>query len=288
LRPLPPTPLDGKPLSLDSTEDRRLPFATWLTSPKNPYFARSIVNRVWANFMGRGLIDPVDDVREANAASNEELLNALTEDFVAHNYDIKYLIRTIMNSAAYQLSSDANATNQYDNIFYSKYIVKRLPAEVILDAMSQVTGVPAAFQGYPSGTRALQLPDVQVKSEFLSVFGRPKRVICDASERSSDPSIGQALHIINGDTLNKKLSAPDGTIALFVKLGISDARILEHLYLSALGRYPSAAERQSELANLAKAENVPGPAEAKKEARRQALEDMLWALVTSKEFLFNY
>jgi len=288
LRPLPPTPLDGKPLSLDSTEDRRLPFATWPTSPKNPYFARSIVNRVWANFMGRGLIDPVDDVREANAASNEELLSALTEDFIAHNYDIKYVIRTIMNSAAYQLSADANATNQYDNIFYSKYIVKRLPAEVILDAMSQVTGVPTAFQGYPAGTRALQLPDVQVKSEFLSVFGRPKRVICDASERSVEPSIGQALHVINGDTLNKKLSAPDGTIALFVKLGISDSRILEHLYLSALGRYPSAAERQSELANLAKAENVTGSAEAKKEARRQGLEDMLWALVTSKEFLFNY
>jgi hypothetical protein len=288
LKPLPPTPLDGAPLSLDSTEDRRLHFAKWLTSPQNPYFSRAIVNRVWANFMGRGLVDPVDDVREANAASNEELFAALIKDFVEHRFDLKHLIRTIMNSGVYQLASEANATNQYDNIYYSKYIVKRLPAEVILDAMSQVTGVPTPFAGYPAGTRALQLPDTQVASQFLTSFGRPNRVICDASERSSDPSIAQALHVINGDTLNKKLSANDGTVALFLKLGISDSRILDHLFLSAYGRYPSAAEREGALAALAKARDVKGPAEAQREARRQALEDMLWAMLTSKEFLFNY
>ncbi|MBL8235040.1 MAG: DUF1549 domain-containing protein, partial [Bryobacterales bacterium] len=202
LKPLAPAPLDGESLSLESNEDRRLHFAKWLTSPKNPYFSRAIVNRVWANFMGRGLVDPVDDVREANAASNEELYAALIKDFVDHQFDIKHLIRTIMNSGVYQLASEANATNQYDNVYYSKYIVKRLPAEVILDAMSQVTGVPTPFSGYPAGTRALQLPDSQVASQFLSSFGRPNRVICDASERSSDPSIAQALHVINGDTLN--------------------------------------------------------------------------------------
>ncbi len=288
LRPLPPTPLDGEPMALDSTADRRQHFAKWLTSPKNPYFAKNIVNRVWANFMGRGLVDPVDDVRDANASSNEELFDALIKDFVAHKFDVRYLIRTIMNSGAYQLSSEANATNQYDNTYYSKYVVRRLPGEVILDAMSQVTGVPSAFPGYPAGTRAMQLPDTQVKSQFLTAFGRPNRVICDASERSSDPSIAQALHVINGDTLNKKLSATDGNVALFLKLGLSDARILEHIYLSAFARYPADAERTAGLDALSKARDVKGSAEAQRDARRVGLEDMLWALLTSKDFLFNY
>jgi len=154
--------------------------------------------------------------------------------------------------------------------------------------MSQVTGVPTAFSGYPAGTRALQLPDTQVKSQFLASFGRPARNICDAAERSSDPTIGQALHVINGDTLNKKLSAQDGTIALFLKLGISDRRILEHMYLSAFGRYPSDTERQTDGAALEGAALAKGTAEARRDARRQALEDMVWAMLTSKEFLFNH
>lgn len=277
-RPLAPTPLDGLSMPLDSTADRRVHFANWLTSPKNPYFARNIVNRVWGNIMGRGLVDPIDDTREANPASNDELYQALIKDFVASGYDVKRLIRTIMTSGVYQLSSEANATNQSDNIYYSKYIVKRLQAEVILDEMSQVTGVATPFKDYPAGTRAIQLPDTQVASQFLTVFGRPQRNICDASERSSDPSIAQALHVINGDTLNRKLSAPDGYIALLLKLGLSDSRILEHIYLSAYSRYPTESERRVTLEALAKA----------RPARQQALEDMLWALLTSKEFLFNY
>ncbi len=288
LRPLAPAPLDGEPLALDAETDRRAHFAKWLTSPKNPYFARAVVNRIWASFMGRGLIDPVDDVREANAASNEELLSALVKDFIAHGFDTRHLMRLILNSAAYQLSSEANATNQSDQIYYSKYIVKRLPGEVILDAMSQVTGVPTAFAGYPAGTRALQLPDVQVQSQFLTAFGRPNRVICDAAERSFDPSIAQALHVINGDTLNKKLSANDGTVNLFLKLGLSDARLLDHVFLSAYGRYPADGEKQPMLSALAKSREIKGSAEAQRDARRQALEDMLWALLTSKEFLFNH
>jgi hypothetical protein len=282
LRPLPPTPLDGKSLSLDSPGDRRIAFAAWMTSPDNPYFARSVVNRVWGNFMGRGLVHPVDDLRATNPASNEELLSALTKDFIAHKLDVNYLIRTIMNSGAYQLSSEANATNQNDDQFYSKYIVKRLPAEVILDAMSQVTGVPSSFAGYPPGTRALQLPDSQVQSQFLTSFGRPARNICDSSERSSDPNVAQALHVINGDTLNKKISSPDGNIALFQKLGLSERRVVEQLYLSAFSRYPAAQELESVL-------KVLSPAWAEKgDARRQGLEDLAWAMLTSKEFLFNH
>ena len=288
LKPLPPTPLDGTPMPLDSPADRRVHFAKWLISPKNTYFARSLVNRVWANFMGRGLVDPVDDVRATNPASNEELFAALSKDFVESGYDVKRLIRTIMNSEAYQLSSAANATNPSDNKYYSKYIIKRLPAEVLLDAMSQVTDVPTRFAGYPVGTRALQLPDTQVKSEFLAAFGRPKRIICDAAERSSEPSISQALHVINGDSLNRKLSAPLGYPALAIRLGLSDSRILDHLFLSAYARYPRDSEKQPLLAALRQARVTTGPPEVQRQARQQALEDMMWAMLTSKEFLFNY
>jgi hypothetical protein len=290
LRPLAPTPLDGKPIPLDSAIDRRLHFAEWLTSPDNQHFARAIVNRVWGNFMGRGLVDPIDDVRATNPASNEELFRALTRDFVENGYDIKRLIRLIMNSATYQLSSEANATNQADTVYYSKYIVKRLAAEVLLDAISQVTGVPSSFPGYPPGTRAMQLPDVRIQSQFLSAFGRPERIICDAAERSSDPSISQALHVINGDTLNKKLSDPNGYVALLQKLGLSDSRIIEHIFLSAFSRYPTEHEMatiKSELAQARNSNHASTP-EAAHEARRHALEDMLWALLTSKEFLFNH
>jgi hypothetical protein len=238
--------------------------------------------------MGRGLADPMDDVRISNPTSNEELFQALIADFQKNNHDVKHLIRTIMLSGAYQVSAEANETNQDDNKYYSKYIVKRLPAEVILDALSQISGVPTPFSGYPAGTRALELPDSQVKSQFLTSFGRPQRSICDASERSSDPSIAQALHVINGDTLNKKLSAADGSIASFLKLGLSDSRILEYLFLSGFSRYPTALERQQLTEALAKSRLTTGTVEAQKEARRQALEDMMWALLTSKEFLFNH
>jgi hypothetical protein len=288
LRPMAPTPLDGEPLSLDAAVDRRIHLANWLTSPKNEYFSRNIVNRVWGNFMGRGLVNPVDDVRATNPASNEELFSAVVKDFVAHGFDVKYLIRTIMNSAAYQRTSEANATNKDDTKYYSKYIVRRLPAEVLLDTLSQVTGVPTAFPGFAAGTRALQLPDTQIVSQFLNIFGRPARNICDVSERSSDPTISQALHVINGDTLNKKLSNPDGYISLFLKLGLSDSRILEHMTLSAFSRYPTDQEKQQFSEMLAKARVTAGTPESRKEARRQALEDMVWVMTTSKEFMFNY
>ncbi|MGH9662140.1 MAG: DUF1553 domain-containing protein [Bryobacteraceae bacterium] len=288
LRPLDPTPLDGDPMPLDSAADRRAHFAQWLTKPDNPYFARALVNRVWAGLMGRGFTEPADDVRATNPASNEELFTALSKDFAAGGFDVKRLIKLILNSGAYQLSSDANATNQSDGMYYSKYIVKRLPGEVILDAMAHVTGVPTRFPGYPAGTRAIQLPDTQVRSDFLAAFGRPARVICDAGERSSAPSITQALHVINGDTLNRKLSDPAGYAALALKLGLSDARILEHLFLASYSRYPSGGEKESIAAALAKSRSTAGSTEAQRDVRQKALEDMMWALLTSKEFLFNY
>jgi hypothetical protein len=286
LRPMPPTPLDGEEMSLDSLEDRRAHFAKWLTSPKNVYFARNLVNRVWGNYMGRGLTDPIDDVRATNPASNEELFDALVKDFTK-DFDVKRLMRTIMNSGTYQLSSEPSASNQSDNKYYSHYLIKRLPAEVLLDSMSKVTGVPTAFDGYPMGTRALQLPDVVIKSEFLNVFGRPKRVICDAGERSSEPSIAQALHVINGDTLNKKLLAKDSYVTLFQKLGLSDARMIEQVYLSAFSRLPSEEEKKKAVELLTSSRLSKGSPEAVAQSRQQSVEDLLWALLTSKEFLFN-
>ena len=288
LRPLPPTPLDGEPLPLDSPEDRRLHLARWLTSSENPYFARNLVSRVWANFFARGLVFPEDDLRATNPASNEELFSALVKDFVDHDFDVKHLIRTIMNSGTYQLASEPNATNETDNKYYSKYIVKRLSAEVILDAYSRITGVPSEFEGYPRGMRALELPDVEVNSQFLDSFGRPDRLVCDVKERSSDPSVAQALHVINGDTLNNKLRNQGSNINLFLKLGLSDSRILEHVFLSAFSRYPTESERESILAALRESRQEQGPVEARRQARREALQDMLWALLTKKEFLFNH
>jgi hypothetical protein len=288
LRPLPPAPLDGAEIPLDSPEDRRVAFAKWLVSKDNTQFARSIVNRVWGNFMGRGLVDPIDDVRATNPASNEELFAALSKDFIDNGFDIKRLAKLILNSSTYQLSSEANATNQNDGKYYSRYIVKRLPAEVLLDVMSQVTGVATRFAGFPVGTRALQLPDTQVQSQFLASFGRPPRVICDAGERSSEPNIAQALHVINGDTLNKKLSDANGYASLALKLGLSDARIMEHLFLSAYSRYPREDEKLKLVEELHKARLASGSLEAQRDARQKALEDMMWAVLTSKEFLFNY
>ena len=285
-KPLPPAPLDGEALGFDSVKDRRAHLAAWLTSPSNPYFTRSFVNRVWKNFMGRGLVEAVDDMRATNPPSNEALLAALADDFVAHKFDVKHLIRTIMNSAAYQRSAKPNVTNKQDERFYSRYIIRRLSAEALLDAVSQVTGVPTNFPGYGEGTRAMQLPDARVNSDFLSVFGKPLRVVTVESERSSEPSVAQALHVINGDTINQKLRAPGGIVDSFLKLGASDEMIITHLYTAALSRLPS----QAELSNLLTAIRNAKPATASEAltARRQALEDVAWALLTSKEFLFNH
>ena len=287
-RPLPPTPLDGEELALDSPADRKLHLAEWLTSEDNPYFARNVVSRVWANFFASGLVVPPDDLRATNPSSNEKLFDALVKDLVAGGYDVKHLIRRIMNSGTYQLSSTPNASNQRDDRYYSKYQVKRLPAEVILDAMSSITGRASKFEGYPVGMRAVELPDVLVESQFLESFGRPLRLVCDVQERSADPSIAQALHVINGETLNGKLRAEENNIASFVKLGLSDRRILDHLFLSAFSRYPTESEKQTILGELEKARAEQGPERARERAGREPIEDLIWALLTKKEFLFNH
>ncbi len=283
-KPLPPTPLDGEALAFDSPKDRRQHLAEWLTAPSNPYFARAAVNRVWKNFMGRGLVEAVDDMRATNPPSNEELLTALAKDFTDHGFDLKHLIRTVMNSAAYQRSSKPNATNTQDERFYSRYIIRRLPAEAVLDAISHVTGVATDFPGYPAGIRAMQLPDARVNSYFLTIFGKPPRFATCECERTSEPSVSQALHVINGETINQKLRAPGGLIDSFLKSGINDETIINQLYMSALSRRPEKDEinRLLSVIKQNEKEKVVG------DIRRQTIEDLVWAVLSSKEFMFNH
>lgn len=293
---MPPTPPDGKPLAGDSTMDRRQYFADWLTDPKNLYFSRAVINRIWRNFLGRGLVEAEDDLRQTNPATNEELFAALQIDLVAHHFDLKHLMRTIMNSATYQRTSKPLPENTADDRFYSHYLVRRLSAEVILDAYSQATGVPtpfthiysgvegglAASSSYPEGTRALQLPDSRVASRFLDSFGRPDRTQTCSCERQQDSSVTQALHLNNGQTLNDKLKSPKSRIEQWLKDDIRNDDAVRRVFLLALCRPPTPAE-------LAKFEQLL--AEAGKDAqtkRREMLEDLFWAVLTGREFMFNH
>jgi hypothetical protein len=320
-KPLPPTPYDGEPMALDAGEDRRVVLAEWLTAADNEFFVRAIVNRVWRHYLGRGLIEPVDDLRATNPASNEPLMEALSDDLVKNGFDLKHLMRRIVNSRTYQLTSRPLPENQRDDRLYSRYLVKRLTAEQLLDAICQVTEQPEKFNGLPMGQRAIQLPDTRVANYFLDVFGRPPRQITCDCERAQEPNMAQALHLINGEGVNRKISADNGRVARLIREEKSDRQIIEDLYLSCFGRFPSAEEMQTHLelvrdamdpakqpapAAPAEAPAPPAPAEGqpaeaqpeaeKKEepafdpaqARRQALEDLLWALINGKEFVFNH
>ncbi len=290
-----PTPLDGKPLALDSTEDRRAYFAKWLTSPENPYFAKAVVNRVWKNYMGRGLVEAEDDLRETNPASNVELLDALAADFIKNKYDLKRLMALILNSAAYQRSSVAVTGNQSDDRFYSRYLVKRLSAEVLLDALSEVTGVATPFDklytgveggtagttNFPEGTRALQLPDSRVASKFLDAFGRADRQQTCSCERTSDSTVGQALMLNNGQILNDKIRSAKWRGAAWLKEDLAPEEIVKRLYNLALARNPNENELKKLVAVIKQAGTTP-------QEKREVLEDVFWAVLTNREFLFNH
>ena len=282
-----PRPLDAPPLATNDPRDRREYLAEWLTAPENPYFARAIVNRVWANYMGRGLVEMVDDLRSTNPASNEPLLAALAAEFVKQNYDVRRLIVLITSSATYQRSALTTPASAADDRFYSHNLVRRMPAEVLLDALSQVVGVPTDFPDYPKGTRALQLPDSNVASYFLSAFGRPAREFTCECERTDEPSVTQTLHLANGKTLNDKLKAPGNTLDRWLDENLTEAQAIERLFLAALCRLPTPSESERMVAALADTAPAAGaePA-AVRAARRAALEDLFWAVLTSREFLF--
>ena len=277
-KPQPPRPLDGTALPMDWTGDRRHALADWLVSPSNPYFARSIVNRVWANFLGTGLVENIDDMRETNPPSNERLMAALASYLVEQKFDLKALMRQILQSQAYQRSSQPLPGNATDTRFYSRYYPRRLMAEVMLDGLSQVTGVPTKLGSYPLGWRAMQLPESDVESYFLKSFGRPERLLTCECERSKEPSMAQVLHIANGDTLNEKLKAKGNRIDQLIAKQTPDAAIVDEIYLAALGRMPTDGERRQI------EEVLSATAFAEK---RAALEDLFWGVLSSKEFLFN-
>jgi hypothetical protein len=268
-----PTPLDA-PRSVDPVDDRRA-LAAWLTDRSNSMFARSIVNRYWGYLMGRGIVEPVDDMRVTNPPSNPELLDALAADFSTNGFDVKRLLRTITNSAVYQLSSTPTRDNKIDEVFYTKYFVKRMGAETLLDALGAATGVPEKFPNLPASVRATQLPDPSVQSYFLDTFGRPDRQIACECERSAEPTMAQALHLMNSDFVENKLSSASGRTARLAATDRPIGEVVDELYLVTLSRYPTVKERQQ-------AGEIVGKGASKKEG----VEDLLWTLLNSREFLF--
>ncbi len=277
--PQTPTPLDGEPLPADSPIDRRLHLANWVVAPENPYFARAITNRVWANFFHQGLVESVDDLRLTNPPSNGLLLAAASEYLVDHQFDLKALMQTILQSETYQRGSTPLPGNMADERFYSRYYPRRLMAEMLLDVTSQVTMVPTVFDGYPSGWRAMQLPDSSVDSYFLKTFGRPDRVITCVCERTETPNMVQVLHLSNGQTLNNKLEAAGNRIETLLASNATSEEIIADVYLNAFCRFPTDQEKEQLLQVFA---DTPD------DQRRGATEDLFWSILTSKEFLFNH
>jgi hypothetical protein len=262
-----------------STEgDRRAALADWLTRPDNPWFARNLANRTWAYFLGRGLIEPVDDVRATNPPTNSELLDALAKHLVDSKFDGKHLIRTITASRTYQLATKPNATNDKDEQNYSRALFRRLDAEVLLDMVSQATGIPEKFQNHPAGTRAVQLWDSKVNHYFLKVFGRPVRLSACECERNHQPSVSQVLHLLNSPELQAKLSHEGGMVANLVNSMKDDAALAEELYLTFYSRPPTERERANAVTFLTR----------DPQKRRQAAEDLAWSLLNSLEFIFNH
>ncbi len=273
---LPPRPLFGEaPVGDDPDRDPREALADWVTSPENPYFARVIVNRVWAELMGRGIVEPVDDLRATNPPANGPLLDALASDFRAHQCDLKHLIKTIMNSSVYGLSSLPTDRNVADIRNFSRHYRHRPRAEVTLDAVSDVTGVIEELDATPPGTRAVATWTARIASPFLDTFGRPDPNQDPPCERTSDTSVVQALHLMNAPRLNARIASDQGTAARLAASPLEPEQVVEELYLLVLGRLPDPGERA-----------MNAPTLSSRETRRESVEDLMWALMNSPEFLF--
>jgi hypothetical protein len=274
-----------KPVS-DASRDRLQALADWIARPDNPFFARAQVNRVWYHLLGRGIVEPDDDFRASNPPANEPLLEALAQDFTAHHFDLRYLVRTIMNSRTYQLSAVPNETNAADEASFSHALVRPLQAEQLLDALTQVTGVPVKFGGYPLGTRAVQLAAVRVPrqrgqrptdgEQFLRRFGKPERLLSCECERSDDTTLEQAFQLWTGGVVNQLLSTPDNRIGRLLACGKTNRAIIEEFYLAALSRQPTLQEMDVACLSVERAKD-----------RRAALEDVVAGLVSAKEFLLR-
>jgi hypothetical protein len=274
-----PTGLGSEPLRIEKHQDPRENLADWMADPANPFFAKALVNRYWKHFFGRGLVDPEDDLRVTNPATHPELLAALAEDFVEHHFDLRHVIRTLCNSQTYQLQAEPNEWNAGDQQSFSRFYPRRLNAEVLLDAIDQVTGTVSEFAGAPRGTLALQLPDSGFESYFLTVFGKPEGTSACECERGTDANLAQSLHLLNSKEMQSKLTKDEGRVA---RMAVDKERSLptkvRELYLLALGREPHAEE-------LGVAEELVS---RYPEDPQAPFEQLVWALLNTKEFLFNH
>ena len=285
--PLAPAGLDSTALSPEPSRDPRIALADWMTSPTNPYFAKSIANRYWKHFMGRGLVEPEDDMRITNPPSNPELLDALAKTLVDSGHDLKQLIKAICLSKTYQLSEAANPENIHDTNCYSRFYPKRLNAEVLLDSIDDVLGMRSKFESLPAGTRSIELPSTSFASYFLTVFGRPESATSCECERTTESNLAQSLHLMNSKEINEKLADPSNRISSWAaahstipptdpSFGEIVAKNVRDLYSTAFSRLPT----DDELATATT--YVSG----KSEKIREAYEDLVWSVINSKEFLF--
>ena len=274
---LTPRPLDRAATEVKPAEDPRVKLAAWMTDPKNEYFSGAMVNRVWQHYLGVGLVEPVDDLRASNPPTNPELWRALNQEFVGHGFDLKHLMRVILNSRTYQLASATRPGNAHDTRFYSHYYARRLPAEVLLDALSQSTAVPDEFPGYPVGLRAGQLPDPGLKSYFLSLFGRSERVTACACERNGEVTMPQLLHLENGDSVVGKVRRDDGRLGKLLKAKVPDDALVDELSLATVSRPATEPVKSAVRHALAAGGDRP-----------EVYRDLFWALLNSKEFSFNH
>jgi hypothetical protein len=287
-KPADPKPLDADPMTATGEDDPRQKLVDWMVDPKNPFFARTVANRYWAHFFGRGIVDPLDDMRITNPPSNPELLDALAKNLVDNKYSLKALIRTITKSRTYQLSSAPNEFNKHDKQAYARYYPKRLQAEVLLDALCQVTDSPSRFNGMPTDknapNRAIMLPDESFASYFLDVFGRPQRISACECERVSEANLAAVLHLLNSDEVQGKISRGGGRADALAKADDkrTDEEKVTEVFLWAFARKPTKEDLAAALEHIKKMETKSGPA-----GKKTAYENLIWALLNTKEFVFN-
>jgi hypothetical protein len=248
-----------------------------MAKPENPFFAKSLVNRLWGHFFGRGLVHEVDDMRATNPASNPQLLDALAKDFIEHQFDMQHICRVMLNSSVYQLGSEPTEGNQKDRQNFARYYGRRMIAEVFLDSIDQATGTKTKFNGVASSSRAVDLPHENFGSHFLDTFDRPRRVTGCECERSSGATLAQVLTLANSDEIESKIGDAQGVITRLLKDQRSFDEIVDELYLGSLSRFPTSDERIKTKYFVDAVEN-----------KTEAYQDLLWTLLNSREFMFNH
>jgi hypothetical protein len=269
--------LGGPVAAFDPGQDRRQVLAAWLTDASNPFFARSAVNRVWFHLLGRGIVEPVDDFRDSNPPANEELLAALADDFIAHGFDVKHLIRVICSSETYARATQGDEGGRDAVRYFARAVARQHSAEQLIDAICTATQVPEKYPALPLGTRAVQVPDGDLTHGFMKTFHKPARELPCECEREAEGNLSQALQFVNGRVIREKLLHPDNRLGRLLSRGAGANELLDDLYLATLSRFPTDPERYEMLAHV-----------ARKAGRREGWEDVQWALLNSLEFRFRH